>query len=104
MGPSFKNSRSFPFAIEDAVDGERSSSRYFKGDQREGATLLIYRGTFPGTNVIIRRWAQTNGTDCPRSVRMASYMQAACSLTVKQSGNLILELNISTVIPHPSPK
>lgn len=31
---------------------------------------------------------------------MASYMQAACSLAVKQSGNLILELNISTVIPH----
>lgn len=56
------------------------------------------------TNVVIRRWAQANGTDCPESARMASYMQAACSLAVKQSGNLILELNISTVIPHPSPK
>ncbi|KAK0167409.1 hypothetical protein PV327_004810 [Microctonus hyperodae] len=33
---------------------------------------------------------------------MASYMLAACSLAVKQSGNLILDLNISTVIPHHS--
>jgi len=31
-------------------------------------------------------------TDCLRSARMASYMQAACSLAVKQ-GNSILELN-----------
>lgn len=42
--------------------------------------------------------------DCPKSARMASYMQAACSLAVKQNGNLILDLNISTVIPHQSPK
>lgn len=51
-----------------------------------------------------RRWAQTNEPDCLRSARMASYMQAACSLAVKQNGNLILDLNISTVIPHQSPK
>lgn len=51
-----------------------------------------------------RRWAQTGEPDCPRSARMASYMQAACSLAVKQNGNLILDLNISTVIPHQSPK
>lgn len=70
--------------------------------KREGATPSIYRAG--RTNVVIRRWAQTNGTDCPGSARMASYMQAACSLAVKQSGNLILELNISTVIPHPRPK
>lgn len=33
-----------------------------------------------------RRWAQTGKPDCPRSARMASYMQAACSLAVKQNG------------------
>lgn len=45
-----------------------------------------------------------DGTDCPRSARMASYMQAACSLAVKQSGNLILELNIKYGNPTPESK
>lgn len=35
---------------------------------------------------------------------MASYMQAACSLAVKQSGNLILELNIKYGNPTPESK
>jgi len=43
-------------------------------------------------------------TDCLRSARMASYMQAACSLAVKQSGNLILELNEKYGNPTPESK
>lgn len=71
-------------------DGVSGRTVFGEGDAERTRRAPQAAGGF-----MCRRWAQTGEPDCPRSARMASYMQAACSLAVKQNGANCVRLFLS---------